>query len=110
MEALAKIQDLLQKRDYYEAGVACESAIRASGESLELLYLRGYALSSQFRFKEATRALRKAVAVKPAVDVIYALAETVYKSGVGCRIEMGELLVVETQETDGCDGRKPSPF
>lgn len=143
MEALAKIQDLLQKRDYYEAGVACESAIRASGESLELLYLLGYALSSQFRFKEATRALRKAVAVKPAVDVIYALAEALYKtgeldeattnldrllafnasdarfielrgkiagraeSGVGCRLEMVDLVGGEALEIDGESGFSP---
>jgi len=143
LESLAKIQALLQKRDFYEAGEACERAIRASGESLELLYLLGYALSSQFRFKEATRALRKAVAVKPVVDVTYALAEALYKtgeldeattnlnrllafnasdarfielrgkiagraeSGVGCRLEMVDLLGGETLEIDGDSGFSP---
>lgn len=141
MASLAEIQALIQARDLDKAVLACESTLQSDGESVELLYLLGLTQSSLYRFKDAARTLRRAVGLKPLVEVIHALAEALYRtgdldeassyinrliefnpsdprfielrgkitgraeSGVGCRLEMVDLIGNETSVSQGEERR-----
>ncbi len=141
MASLAEIQALIQNRDFDNAVLACENRLQSDGESVELLYLLGLTQSSLYRFKDAARTLRRAVGLKPVVEVIHALAEALYRtgdldeassyinrliefnpsdprfielrgkitgraeSGVGCRLEMVDLIGSETSVWQGKERR-----
>jgi len=141
LASLAEIQALIQNRDFDNAVLACENTLQSDGESVELLYLLGLTQSSLYRFKDAARTLRRAVGLKPVVEVIHALAEALYRtgdldeassyinrliefnpsdprfielrgkitgraeSGVGCRLEMVDLIGRETSVSQGEERR-----